>query len=153
MYKQYSLYKEAFPPQGGNVGGLCVELYPSLRCKNVLTEHKHSDSTWKRMSHWSQVDKKKERQPNISPRRYAAENPPIWYFKPPPLPSKRSLSAFHVAWEPSRMMYCSILVPGEPNGLGFCWKVFSGLHKQAKPCQRYWWLLAQAPSIFASDQL
>lgn len=83
MYKQYSLYKEVFPPQGGNVGGLCVELYPSLRCKNVLTEHKHSDSTWKRMSHWSQVDKKKERQPKISPRRYAAENPPIWYFKPP----------------------------------------------------------------------
>lgn len=85
---------------GVNVGRLCVcvELYPSLRCKNVLTVHKHSDSTWKRMSQWSQVDKKKEKQPNISPRRYAAETPSCLQYgirtNQPPLSDFSSFKAF-----------------------------------------------------------
>lgn len=141
---------------GGLCAELCAELYPSRRCRNVLTEHKHSDSTWKRMSQWSQVDKKKEKQLNLSPRRYAAENPQygIWIPPLPPLPPSKSCSQhFMWAWELSWMMYCSILVPREPNGLAFCCKGFSGLHKQSRPCQRYWWPLAHVPSIFESDQL
>lgn len=133
--------RKCFHHRGGNVGGLCAELYPSLRCRNVLTLHKHGNE-------WVSEAKSSRRKKGtrIFPlRRYAAETPS-------PLPSKGSLSAFHVAWELCRMMYCSVLVPWEPNGAGFSWWNFSGLHKQVRPSQRYWWLLAQGACILKSDQ-
>lgn len=85
---------------GGLCAELCAELYPSRRCRNVLTEHKHSDSTWKRMSQWSQVDKKKEKQLNLSPRRYAAENPQYGIWIPPSLPSPRQRAAPSISCGP-----------------------------------------------------
>lgn len=87
LYKHCSSYKEVFPPWGGgagNVGRLCVGLlYPSLRCKNVLTVHKHIDSTWKRMSQLSQVDKKKEKAAEYLPKEICSWKPPIWYLNSP----------------------------------------------------------------------
>lgn len=87
----------------------CRELYPSLCCKNVLTVHKHSDSTWKRMSQWSQVDEKKERQLNFSLRRYAAEKKPKkppYGIQVPPFHLQRAHSQ-HFMWPEGFPGWCT----------------------------------------------
>lgn len=63
------------------------------------------------MSQWSQVVKKKERQLNISPRRYAAEKPPIRYLIPPPphhlLLLQRARSQ-HFMWPENSPGWCTV---------------------------------------------
>lgn len=74
----------------------------------TLQECADDAQTWKRMSQWSQVVKKKEKQANITPRRYAAEKPNLVFEPPPPLPLLlQKACSQHFMWPENSPGWCT----------------------------------------------